>query len=257
MNSQNSVEDVIKSRFSCRKYESKRIDPTTKKELDTYLNTEETEHFDFSIAYSSRYQHDYIIACIDPASTNSLQFGKHFERVVLTCTQMGLATCWTGIFPQHHFRVLASSTRHASVGMITPIGYAASMPPKKQKKPWNELFFSESSYTPLDPSSCTMYKECLEMVRLAPSGMNLQPWRVVYQKGHFHFFLQRTKGIIGFAFQSLLLDLQKVDMGIALCHFELTARERDLPGEWTMSPPTLSYKEWEYIQTWQYDYTLL
>lgn len=88
------------------------------------------------------------------------------------------------------------------------------------------------------------------MVRLGPSGMNLQPWRVIYHKDAFHFFLQRKKGIVGLGFQSLLLDLQKIDMGISLCHFELTARERKLPGEWTLSPPTYLFTKWEYIQTW-------
>jgi nitroreductase len=246
-----NVVDTIQKRFSCRNYQSKRVDTTTKKTLESYLFTEKTEHFEFFIEYSPRYHHDYIIACLDSNQVDSVLFGVHFERIVLTCTQMELATCWTGIFPQHHFKSLVPSTNHPSVGMITPIGYPASIPPKKQKKPWNELFFFQTTDTPLDPSVCPLYRDCLEMVRIGPSGMNLQPWRILYDGDMFHFFLQRKKGLIGFGFQTLLLDLQKVDMGIALCHFELTAKERGLPGEWNVSSPEIPSVNWEYIQSWK------
>jgi hypothetical protein len=57
----------------------------------------------------------------------------------------------------------------------------------------------------------------------------------------WRFYLQRSKGYgKGTAVFSLLrlADLQRVDMGIAMCHFELAARERGLAGSWLVEHPT-------------------
>jgi len=60
------------------------------------------------------------------------------------------------------------------------------------------------------------------MVRIAPSASNKQPWRIVKIEGAWHFFLERTKGYgDGIIFKLLkLADIQRLDMGIAMCHFE-------------------------------------
>jgi len=44
--------------------------------------------------------------------------------------------------------------------------------------------------------------------------------------------------------------LQEVDMGIALCHFELAAREIGLPGNWTEARPAFDAGTWEYVLSW-------
>jgi len=50
-----------------------------------------------------------------------------------------------------------------------------------------------------------------------------------------------------------LADLQRVDLGIALCHFELVARERGLPGRWLLDEPDLGPlgPGLEYTATWR------
>jgi len=48
-----------------------------------------------------------------------------------------------------------------------------------------------------------------------------------------------------------LADLQRVDMGIAMCHFELTARSLGLHGQWTVEDPKLKIAEGtEYTVSW-------
>ena len=59
------------------------------------------------------------------------------------------------------------------------------------------------------------------MVRLAPSAVNKQPWRAVAYDNAVHFYLKRSKGFN----HNEKLDMQMIDMGIALCHFDLTAKE--------------------------------
>ena len=45
--------------------------------------------------------------------------------------------------------------------------------------------------------------------------------------------------------------LQRVDMGIAMCHFELTAHELGLQGSWIVDEPKLMKPEGaEYTVTW-------
>ena len=68
-----------------------------------------------------------------------------------------------------------------------------------------------------------------------------------------HLFLQRTPKYS----QSLkaidMADLQRIDMGIAMSHLELAAREQGLEGEWISEPPDLGALPpgTEYIATWQ------
>ena len=63
------------------------------------------------------------------------------------------------------------------------------------------------------------------MVRLAPSASNKQPWRIIRENNIFHFFIKRSR-IPGY------LNIQYIDIGISLCHFELAASELDLKGKW-------------------------
>ena len=76
----------------------------------------------------------------------------------------------------------------------------------------------------------------LEMVRKAPSASNKQPWRIIKDQNTWHFYLMRTPGYLDNRYLKIMKieDLQRVDMGIAMCHFELTTRELGLPGDWTI-----------------------
>ena len=90
----------------------------------------------------------------------------------------------------------------------------------------------------------------LEAGRLAPSTVNGQPWRILKAEGQnlFHFYLQRKR-----TYERIPgVDLQRIDMGIAMCHFELTAQELNLRGRWEIKergiepvPPKM-----EYVVSW-------
>lgn len=93
------------------------------------------------------------------------------------------------------------------------------------------------------------------MARLAPSASNKQPWRVVRDGAGWHFYCQRTPGYGkgSFIFTVLrIADLQRLDVGIAMCHFELTARQLGLPGRWVSADPGLEPvdKHTLYISSW-------
>ena len=63
-----------------------------------------------------------------------------------------------------------------------------------------------------------------------------------------HFYLQRSKNFSGGK-----LDMQKIDMGIALCHFDLAAKELGIHTEFSISEPNIPCKEVvEYIASYRY-----
>ena len=141
---------------------------------------------------------------------------------------------------------------------ISPVGYPAQkrsltdrafrfMAKSDRRKPWPELFFDGGPGTPLEKEHAGLFAEALEAVRIGPSASNRQPWRIVREGASFHFFLQRTPG-----YDKMLgeVKLQDVDMGIALCHFELAAREIGLPGNWTGARPAFDAGTWEYALSW-------
>ena len=108
---------------------------------------------------------------------------------------------------------------------VSPLGYPAQKMSVREtlmrkgvkaetRKEAAELFFDKSFYIPLQETN-PVTAEALEMVRLAPSAVNRQPWRVVRTGENYHFYLKHDKGYVNAATG----DLQKVDMGIALCHF--------------------------------------
>jgi hypothetical protein len=117
------------------------------------------------------------------------------------------------------------------------------------------LFFANTFGSPLTIETAGAYSQPLEMVCWAPSASNKQPWRIVRIDDAWHFYLQRTKGYgKGTMLFSILrlADLQRVDMGIAMCHFELTARELGLNGSWVLDDPKLQMPvDTEYTVTWK------
>ncbi|MBS6396903.1 MAG: nitroreductase family protein [Clostridiales bacterium] len=64
-------------------------------------------------------------------------------------------------------------------------------------------------------------RKLLEPARLAPSALNLQPWRFVVTENRIHLFVKKP-GKIGYQKQ---LGMNLFDMGIVLAHMLVTAEE--------------------------------
>jgi hypothetical protein len=86
------------------------------------------------------------------------------------------------------------------------------------------------------------------MVRLGPSAANMQPWRILKSGNTFHFYLKRSS----FYKNRLIYDIQRNDIGIAMCHFELSAKETGLDGSWIVKNPgiTSGSSDLEYVVSW-------
>ncbi|ACL20617.1 nitroreductase [Desulfitobacterium hafniense DCB-2] len=182
----------------------------------------------------------YVVAAIPEGKRDLEDFGYVLEKLILYATSLGLGTCWLGgTYTKNEFSKAIGLQAGEIMPCITPIGYphqkrsllesamrlAAG---SKNRKPWQELFFNQALGRPLTEAEADNYATPLEMVRLAPSASNKQPWRIIMAQGRAHFYLQRTKDYG----KGLGFDIQRVDMGIAMCHFELAAKELGLPGQW-------------------------
>lgn len=155
-------------------------------------------------------------------------FGYSFEKVVLYAESIGLGTTWiAGTMNRPVFEKAMNLQADEKLPCVSPLGYPAKKMALREvlmrkgvgadkRMKFEELFFSNSFDKPLSESEAGELAEPLEMVRWAPSAVNKQPWRVVLADGKAHFYEKRSRGYLapdGW-------DLQKVDMGIALYHFE-------------------------------------
>lgn len=177
--------------------------------------------------------------------------GYMFEQAVLKCTQMGLGTCWLGgTVNRSDFVRQANMTEGEHLLLVSPVGYPADKPrfiermmragaKSGSRKPFDELFFDGGFDKPLTEEGAGAYLTPLEMVRLAPSASNSQPWRAVVSGEHVDFYYKKASGFSGF------------DLGIALCHFELSCRELGVKGSFEVDKTIVAYDKNIYVISWK------
>ena len=279
------ITEIIQQRYSCRTYLDQPIAEDKRQQLADFLSSlrcgplgasarfelvAATEQDRNSLRGLGTYGFikgatGFIVGAVQPGEKNLEDYGYLMERAILFATDIGLGTCWLGgSFTQSSFAKKISATRNEKMPAVTAIGYIADPDRSNDwirqragsdhRLPWENLFFHKNFGKPLTRDEAGDYAVPLEMVRLGPSASNKQPWRIVQEGNAWHFYLQRTRGYgDGLTFKLLrLADLQRVDMGIAMCHFELTAHELGLRGEWMIKEPDIEKpdKLTEYVASW-------
>ena len=283
------ITEIIPQRFSCRTYLETPIDEGTRQRLLDFMDTRQSGPFGsrprFGLVAATeqdrralrglgtygfiRGASGFILGAVEPAEKDLEDYGYLMERIILFATDLDLGTCWLGgTFTQSSFARKISLTGDEVMPAVASIGYIAD--PEKardgfirqyagahHRRAWKNLFFDRQFGVPLAPEDAGHYAAPLEMVRLAPSASNKQPWRIVRDSSAWHFYLGRTPGYRQGFFQVLLnlVDLQRIDLGIAMCHFELTAREAGLQGEWAIEEPGIEKPDGltEYTVSWVSD----
>ncbi len=92
-----------------------------------------------------------------------------------------------------------------------------------------EPFFDGNAKTPLSSEKAGEYGEALENVRLAPSASINNPGVLfmMISKKHFPSIFLRT-----ISYRKASRRFFESDIGIVMCHFELTVAELGLTGKW-------------------------
>lgn len=185
--------------------------------------------------------------------------GYAFEQLVLYAASLGLGTCWLGgTFNRSAFVSAMQFEEGEIFPILSPLGYPSQ---KKSiveqlmrrttkaddRLPWERLFFKDGFTEPLTETDAGEYQFPLEMLRLAPSAVNKQPWSVVADKSGFHFFQRISLGGEGQG-----VDMHRIDMGIAICHFHLAAMEQGLQGQFQRHMPDIELPAgYAYIVSWK------
>jgi len=171
-------------------------------------------------------------------------FGYTFEKIVLFAGTLGVGTTWiAGTMDRPAFERAMVLAEGEVMPCVSPLGYPAKKMSLREtmmrkgikadsRMDFGELFFDGSFSAPLPPEKAGRFRLPLDMVRLAPSAVNKQPWRVVLSGGRAHFYEKRSRGYADGGW-----DVQKIDMGIALCHFELGAEADGMRTALTVEDP--------------------
>lgn len=271
-----NIIETIKRRISTRTFNQVALKPTDKKDLESFIIENSkglgNEVINFRIIekndgdkqmkldYGMIKGHNaYILGTSKSTVASRVNYGYLMEKVVLKATEMNMATCWVGYFDYSYFNEVSIEDGFDIPGIVivgysegreTYIGKTFRFALNASKRcSWDKLFFNYKLKTPLNPKYVKKYSDSLEMVRLAPSSGNTQPWRVFFDDttNEFHFF----KKSISKRYE--LRGLHDIDMGIALSHFELTSLQNGLSGSWHKHTKenVSTIDDLQYIMTWK------
>lgn len=200
----------------------------------------------------------YIAMATGETDSSRMLGGFILEKIVLSCTAMGIGTCWLGgTFSKSSFTQeldalgIGNGLRLSivcSVGHSTPKERFAGRLMRRidaadSRKPFSNLFtgitppaaetvsavFSDERFgTVTDTDEAIAL--ALECVRRAPSSVNSQPWRANVSRN--------SQGVINtVTFTSAKKSwLTPFDMGIAYCHFASAAEALGIKGTFENNP---------------------
>jgi nitroreductase len=280
-----SITEIITQRFSCRTFLNKPIPKELLKQMKEFILQNTTSYFGSQMRVELiaaeaddrkllrglgsygfiKGASGFIIGAISSGGKYLEDFGFCLESIVLEATRLGIGTCWLGgTFTKSSFarRIVARGDERIpaviAIGLIEDETQARKTTLRAsigsdRRLGWDTLFFDGQFTDPLTHEKASSYEQVLEMVQIAPSASNKQPWRVVRNEDGFHFYLKRTRGYRNSMTAVLAIeDMQRLDMGIAMCHFDLTARALGLEGKWQIQAPFIDTGEnlAEYCFSW-------
>lgn len=249
-----NVKEVIKRRISNRTYEERSLTKEDKKKLLEF-NSTLTNPFgvEVKVQYISKEKgaddvqlgtygtikgaKDFLAITVKDQPYAMEAIGYQFENLVLYATDMGIGTVWlAGTFKRKDFINAIEIGEDDLFPCICPLGYPAQKQSflekitkaslgSKKRKDWDKLFFLEDFTKALTKADAGIYEDALEMLRLAPSATNSQPWAVVKEGNKFHFFCNYKNTL-----NDDVKKIKHIDIGIALSHFHQTAMSKGLNG---------------------------
>ena len=261
---------TIKGRKSVRTFDGRPVSPEDREKLEQYIRTI-TNPFGVPVRFVllDAGEHGlsspvlageslYVAGIVDKAPRADVAFGYAFEKLVLYAWSLGIGTTWIGgTMKRELFEKAAGVSEGEMMPCVSPLGYPAKRRALKEimmrkgvgadsRLPAEKIFFDSAWDAGLSAEKQTSIADLIEMVRWAPSAVNKQPWRVIDSDRDFHFYEKHDKGYIS----EKTGDLQKIDVGIALCHLVSGLEELGETPETVTADPGLRVPEGvEYIAT--------
>ncbi len=140
--------------------------------------------------------------------------GCLMEQLVLYLHTKGIGSCYQG-----GTHIKKDDEKELEPVMIMAFGYPAE-PLERDREAFKRMELNR--FVKVHGNFGKVQRKLLEAARVAPSAMNLQPWRFVVTDGRIHMFVKKP-GKIGYQIQQ---DLNLFDAGIALAHMLVTSEEQ-------------------------------
>lgn len=256
---------AMQERRSVRSYDRRPLDPTVIAQLKIAIDNSYTlfggnvtirlKSFDLKGDFRpSTYgvikgASDFFLIGIGEGDDSALTAGFQFEQVVLKATQLGLGTCWiAATFKGSQFDRGEKWPDGESLKIISPVGTPDKLRlfekitrftlGSQNRKPFSALFFADNFKTPL--ATDNIFSEPLQMLRIAPSSTNSQPWRALIKDDKVLFYYKPKS------------PASVLDMGIGICHFYETEKFNGFDGSFEKesevpAPP----EDWKYLITYK------
>ncbi len=230
---------TVLGRKSVRTFDGRPVSPEDREKLEAYIRTivnpfgvpvrfvllDAGEHGLSSPVLSG--ERLYVAGIVGRAPGAEEAYGFSFEKLVLYAWRLGIGTTWIGgTMKRELFERAAGLAKDERMPCVSPLGYPARKRALREtlmrkgvgadtRLPAERIFFDGAWDAGLPAAKQAGIRDLIEAVRWAPSAVNKQPWRIVVSGSDFHFYEKKDKGYTG----EKTGDLQRIDVGIALCHF--------------------------------------
>ena len=236
---------AVRDRRSCRTFTGEPLESDIRRVLEQYFTRSAADGFSLGPLVEGvpenvgtygviRKAACFIPVEAEPDNASALMRAAYAaEQAVLFLTARGYGSCWLGA--TFNFKQLEAAQGRKTVAAIA-LGKPAArehllsritgkLAGSSKRLPFDVLFAV---------SADSDYREALELVRLAPSSLNKQPWRAVETAEGLHFFCTGTN------------IMNRLDMGIAFCHFLLAAPA----GSWAKEERFASLRREHYVASY-------
>ena len=198
-----SITELIRTRRSVRTFEDRPIVSEVLEQLTAFMKQIENPYgIPVRFELLSAKEHGlsspvisggeyYIAAAVEDVPRGGEAFGYAFESLVLYAWSLGLGTTWIGgTMNRVPFERAMKLVDNELMIAVTPIGYPAEKMSLREtmmrkgvkanaRAEFGEVFFDGSFDVPLTAEKAGKLFLPLEMVRLGPSAVNKQPWRLL------------------------------------------------------------------------------
>ncbi|MCR5580380.1 MAG: nitroreductase family protein [Pseudobutyrivibrio sp.] len=267
--------DDVRKRRSVRTFDGKGLSEETINDIKAYASSIVNPYnipvaFDFFDAKSNGLSSPvltgekcYVTAKVKKGPGADVAYGYSFEELLMYAESKNIGNVWIGgTMPREKFEQACNLQDNEIMPCVSPLGYAADKMGIKEvlmrkgvkadtRFEFGELFFKDDFNTALteEEAKSLGISTALEAVRLAPSAVNKQPWRVVVCQDGAHFYEKKSKG-----YDNGTYDLQKVDMGIALYHFERECLESNKSVVYKVADPGIQMEDgMDYIGSYMWN----
>lgn len=210
--------ELMRSRHSVRQYLEKDIEEEKREILDDLVSKinkdsglhiqicyDEPEAFNTFMAHYGKFEGVKNYVALIGKKGNDELIGYYGEQIVLKAQELGLNTCWVAM-TYGKGKAKVDKEKGEKIYCVLSLGYGKTQGVAHKVK-------SPETVSNITDTTPDWFKKGVEASLLAPTAMNQQKFKFVYDNGKV-----TAKAGIGF--------YSKIDLGIAKYHFELGAEKK-------------------------------